>query len=114
MPSTPTIISSQKADLSNPSGPMTRLSDCVQNVVLVANTAKTVAIPAGAGAVAIAATVDFAMKGGSDGAMTFPSGDVAAGSGAVINPTARWFSSDVTDLTFVSPMDGVLSLEWFK
>lgn len=114
MPATPQTYMPQKADANNPSGGVPLLSDCIQNVALVANTAKVVTVPTGAGAVVIAGNVDYALQSGSNGSLAFPTGDVAAGSGAVLNPTARWFPSSVTALTFVSTVDGVLSLEWYK
>lgn len=116
MPTTPSYTNQQKSDIGNRGGLIPMASDCVQNVGLVAGTPKVVTLPAGAEVVFFSGNTEFAMKLDEDLALAFPTGDVAAGSGAVLNPTSRWIpaSLSITKITLISPSDGVLSLEWYR
>lgn len=84
------------------------LATYVDNIVL-AGTAKTVTVPAGAVRADFGSTaLPYAVRSG--GTASLPVGDVVDGTGSAINPTSRLVSGGTTFSVFAT--SATLSIEW--
>ena len=85
-------------------------SDHVYNIVLAANTAKSVTAPGGAKFVAFAANGTFYAR--YNGSAAIPSADVTDGAGSEVNPSARSLDG-VETIGLVAPASTIVSLSWY-
>jgi hypothetical protein len=79
------------------------------NLVLVANTAKTYTIPTGASVLLFSGTAPFWVNWYTTAVV--PSGDVTSGAGQCLNPMLRGIPDDVTAISIISAVDCKLSIE---
>ena len=86
------------------------LATYVDNVVLVANAAQTVTVPAGASRVLIGTTATpfYLRKGGT---AAVPGANVLDGTGSAINPSDRLVTGGDT-FSLIAPANTIISLEW--
>lgn len=88
----------------------------IDNIVLVANTAKTVTAPVGATHMLFSATGNFMVRWlGTPAAV--PGGDVTDGTGVEINPIGRAIggkavASPATTFSVVAPANCTLAIAW--
>lgn len=85
-------------------------SDHVYNIVLAANTAKSVAAPGGAKFVAFASNGTFYAR--YNGTAAIPSTDVTDGTGCEVNPSARSLDG-VESIGLIAPASTIVSLSWY-
>lgn len=83
----------------------------VDNVVLAANVAKTVTIPAGAGAVIFSGTKSFFVNWGTTAAV--PTEDITNGSGQELDPGAREIEGR-TSFSVIAGEACILSLSFYS
>lgn len=87
-------------------------SDYVNAVVLVAGTAQTQAVPAGAKHVMFSSTADFYVNMVGATAATVPGTAVTAGTACVLNPQLRAVDG-ATVIGIVSPSAAVVTMEYY-
>ena len=85
----------------------------IYNLVLSANTAKLVEIPSCSVAVLISCNADYWAKfGDSSVVAAIPTADITDGTGSLFAPAGKILGAE-THISFISPVDCKLSLEWF-
>ncbi len=102
-------------------GTSLRATKDIDNLVLVANTAKTYTVPADVTHLSMACTADFLAKYNFDDdtdVATIPSADIIDGTGMDINPTVRYLYevdvSKVTSISFISASNCIMSITKLK
>lgn len=85
--------------------------DHVDNLVLVANTAKTYTIPSGAATLLFSCTAPFWVNWYTTAVV--PSTDIITGAGQCLNPMLRAIPDNVTAISIISAVNCKLSIEVF-
>lgn len=84
----------------------------VDNIVLVANVAKTYTVPTGAKSLLFSATTNFYVSYGGTAAV--PSVDVTNGTGVELNPVLRSLDSSTTAISIISPVACIVAIIAYK
>ena len=88
-------------------------SDTVYNIVLAANTAQTVTLPASlkTALASFSSTTPFYVN--FNGNASVPATNITNGQGSVLNPTVKYLSNQ-SSISIIAPAAGVVTIEFFS